>query len=128
MKKLLYIITGFIGIISVYSCQKLDIAPIDRFTDDNYWTTPGRAELLLNMAYNQMYNADIMWRDEFLSDNMLQTYGASDTRTIRRGEATPALGLFNSEWGQSYGGIKTCLVFLNNVDKIPKMDEALKKE
>ncbi|WP_179946955.1 RagB/SusD family nutrient uptake outer membrane protein [Niabella ginsenosidivorans] len=125
MKKL-YIVAVIIAAMQLYSCQKLDIAPISKFTEANYWTSTDKAELVLNMAYNQMYNAGIMWRDEFLGDNMVHTYGTSDPNSIRRGEATAALNLFASEWKDAYGGIKTCLVFLANVDRIPGMPEELK--
>ncbi|WP_460765275.1 RagB/SusD family nutrient uptake outer membrane protein [Niabella terrae] len=127
MKRALYIISITIAALQFQACQKLDVAPINKFTEANYWTSTDKAKLVLNMAYNQMYSASLMWRDEFLSDNMVHTYGTSDPYTIRRGEATPALNLFKNEWGDAYGGIKTCLVFLENVDRVPAMDENEKK-
>ncbi|MBZ4190200.1 RagB/SusD family nutrient uptake outer membrane protein [Niabella beijingensis] len=126
MKKLIYSIAVITAVIQFYSCQKLDIAPISKFTEANYWTDIDKAKLMLNMGYNQMYSAGIMWRDEFLSDNMVHTYGTSDQNSIRRGEATASLNLFANEWKDAYGGIKTCLVFLANVDRVPGMPEATK--
>ncbi|WP_447640942.1 MULTISPECIES: RagB/SusD family nutrient uptake outer membrane protein [Chitinophagaceae] len=126
MKKSLYIIIAFIVSSQLFSCQKLDVAPTDKFTDETYWTSVSKATLVLNMAYNQMYSAGQMWQDEYLSDNLVHTYGQSDPNTIRRGEATPALGLFGSQWQGDYGGIKTCLVFLDNIDRIKDMPEATK--
>jgi len=32
------------------SCKKLDLAPTDRFTDVNYWTTTTKANVVLNTA------------------------------------------------------------------------------
>jgi len=125
MKKTIsYIITGLLLLLTS-SCEDLDKDPIDKFTEKNYWTSTAKAQLVLNMAYNQMYSADIMWRDEALSDNLIAT-GASAETTIRRGEATAALGLFADEWKGSYGGIKTCNVFLANVHFVPAMDETVK--
>ncbi len=126
MKKALYIILTLIAMVQFYSCQKLDVAPVNKFTEANYWVSTDKAKLVLNMAYNQMYSAGIMWRDEFLSDNLVHTYGTSDPYTIRRGEATAALNLFANEWSDAYSGIKTCLVFLENVDRVPGMDENVK--
>jgi len=126
MKKLLYI-TAIIGVVSLFSsCEDLDKDPRDKFTDANYWTSESKAMLVVNMAYNQMYSAGRMWRDEYLSDNMVHTYGSSAPRTIRRGEATPSLGVFKDEWKDSYGGIKTCHVFLKNIDRITDITEASK--
>jgi len=126
MKKIVYIILAPITLLFLHSCQDMDIAPIDRFTDANYWESTEKAQLVLNMAYNQMYGADRMWRDEFLSDNLVHTYGTNDPYVIRKGQATSALNLFNTEWDDAYGGIKTCLVFLENVDRVPNMSENVK--
>lgn len=127
MKRLIYKILALLCVAQVWSCQKLSVSPTDKFTDESYWTTASKAQSVLNMAYNQMYSAGLMWQDEQLSDNLVHTYGASDPFSIRRGEATAALGLFGSEWGNDYGGIKTCLVFLNNIDRIVDINEDTKK-
>lgn len=126
MKKAIYIIMTVLAAILSFSCQKLTVSPTDKFTDASYWISASKAKLVLNMAYNQMYSAGDMWQDEQLSDNLVHTYGTSDPFTIRRGEATPALGLFANEWRDDYGGIKTCLVFLSNIDRIQDIDEASK--
>jgi len=123
MKRLLYITAIIGGILLFSSCEDLDKDPRDKFTDANYWTSESKAMMVVNMAYNQMYNADRMWRDEYLSDNMVHTYGSSAQRTIRRGEATSSLGLFKDEWMDSYGGLKTCHVFLRNIDNVPGLSK-----
>src|SRR5690606_36352508 len=46
---------------------------------------------------------------------------------IRNGTADPTLGRFGSEWSDLYGGIKTCHVYLENVDRVPGLDAVLKK-
>lgn len=126
MKKVLYTIAIIITIIQLQSCQKLDVAPVNKFTEANYWVSTDKAKLVLNMGYNQMYSADLMWHDESLGDNLVHTYGSSDQLSIRKGQASTALNVFANEWKNAYGGIKTCLVFLENVDRVPGMDENLK--
>ena len=96
------------------SCNKLEQPPTNQYTDANFWT-PERAEYLVNMAYSQMYSADMMWRDESMSDNLCYTRGG-DLLDIRKGSALPTLGRFADEWRDLYGGIKTCHVFLDNVE------------
>lgn len=127
MKKILLYIAAFIlGGAIFTSCEDLDTEPRDKYTEKNYWTSVSKAQLVLNMGYNQMYEANIMWRDEALSDNLAHSSGTTAERTIRRGEATSALGLFADEWKNAYGGIKTCHVFLANVNLVPNMNEALR--
>lgn len=109
------------------SCNSMENAPTNKFTDDTYWTSTEKAQYVVNMAYSQMYNATRMWSDESLSDNMIDGRSITDQRSIRKGQATPSLGLFANEWSDLYGGIKTCHIFLEKIDLVPNMDAATKK-
>lgn len=106
------------------SCNDLEQPPTNQYTDTNFWT-PERAEYMVNMAYSQMYDAGKMWRDEALSDNICETRGGN-MYDIRKGTALPTLGRFNDEWSNLYGGIKTCHVFLDNVESQP-IEESIKE-
>lgn len=96
-------------------CNDLEQPPTNQYTDANFWT-PERAEYMVNTAYSQMYDAGKMWRDELLSDNLCQTRGQDDMFAIRKGQALKTTGIFRSEWQTLYSGIKTCHVFLDNVE------------
>lgn len=111
-----------IGVASV-ACNDLEQAPTNKFTDANYWTSETRARNVVNMAYNQMYNANWFWTDESLSDNVVDGNRVSEQRLMRRGMGTPSLGVYSSQWGSIYGGIKTCHVFLEHIDLVD-MSEA----
>ena len=108
------------------SCNDLDLAPTDRFTDLNYWTSPEKATAVLSQAYNQMYNADYFFSTERLTDNLYEGRGSSNEKLITSGVALPDNGRFSGEWSTCYSGIKTCHTFLENVDRVPNMDETLK--
>ncbi|MBE8713773.1 RagB/SusD family nutrient uptake outer membrane protein [Sphingobacterium hungaricum] len=112
---------------SILSCNTLDPIPTDRFTDETFWQSFENSELIVNMAYNQMYSADKMWNDEALSDNIYEGRSNTDQRAIRNGIADPSLGRFADEWKQAYEGLKTCHVYLANVDRVPEMDPAVKE-
>jgi hypothetical protein len=107
------------------SCNNLDQAPTDKFTDETYWTSTEKAMSVLSMAYNQMYNADIFFRTEALSDNMYERR-THDERIISSGQANAATARFAEDWQKSYAGIKTCHTFLENVDRVSGMDPDLK--
>lgn len=96
------------------SCNDLEQPPTNKYTDANFWT-PERAEYLVNMAYSQMYNAEKMWRDESLSDNICETRDGNEV-DIRKGQALITFSRFKDEWKSLYEAIKTCHVFLDNVD------------
>jgi hypothetical protein len=127
-KKFLIYSAGIASAILVLftSCNPLDLAPTDKFTEENYWTSPEKANMVLNMAYSQMTNSDYFFSTEALSDNMYEGRGSSSEKAISSGQADASNGRFSNEWKDCYAGIKTCHTFLENVDRIPVMDEQLK--
>ncbi|WP_423129187.1 RagB/SusD family nutrient uptake outer membrane protein [Gaoshiqia sp. Z1-71] len=120
-----------VGIVAMFlafftSCNDLDLAPTNKFTDLNYWTSTEKASAVLNMAYSQMFGANYFFANERLSDNLYEGRGNTDEKIITSGQADAALGRFANEWKNSYEGIKTCHTFLENVDAVPNMNETLK--
>lgn len=118
-------VSFFIAVLS--SCNDLDLAPTNKFTDLNYWTSTEKASAVLSMAYSQMFNANYFFANERLSDNLYEGRGNTNEKIITSGQADAALGRFANEWSDCYAGIKTCHTFLENVDRVPNMDESIKK-
>lgn len=118
-KKIKNILLLAISSLIIVSCNDMDNPPKDSFTDSTFWTSAEKAQYVVNMAYNQLYNAGMMWRDENLSDNMFEGRFNTDARMIRNGQATTSLGLFAGEWAERYGCIKTCNLFLEKIDLVP---------
>lgn len=114
-------------IITLVSCNDLDLAPTNKFTDANYWTSVEKADGVLNMAYRQMFSAHYFFANERLTDNVYEDRGGTDEKIITLGQANAALGRFANEWKDCYEGIKTCHIFLEYVDLVPDMDPALKE-
>ena len=111
---------------SFVSCNDLDLAPTNKFTDLNYWTSEAKASSVLSMAYSQMMSSGYFFADERLSDNLYEGRGSTDEKLITSGQANAALGRFSEDWKKCFEGIKTCHTFLENVDRVPDMDETLK--
>ena len=64
------------------SCNSLDLAPTNKFTEDNYWSSPEKANMVLNMAYSQMLNSGNFFSNEALSDNLYEGRGVSSEKNI----------------------------------------------
>ncbi len=109
------------------ACNTLDPVPTNNFTDATFWQSQENAELVVNMAYSQFYSADKMWDDEALSDNTFEGRSNTPQRSIRNGLADPTLSRFADEWKSAYEGLKTCHIFLNYIDQVPGMADALKE-
>lgn len=122
-----YITTIAVAIVAFTSCNDLDLSPTNKFTDADYWTSPEKASAVLSMAYSQMFNANYFFANERLSDNLFEGRGNTSEKIITSGQADAALGRFSSEWSDCYAGIKTCHIFIDNVDLVPNLDPALKE-
>ncbi len=122
-----YITIIIVAAVAFTSCNDLDLAPTNKFTDANYWTSVEKADAVLNMAYSQMFNAGYFFANERLTDNIYEGRGNTDEKIITSGQADAALGRFANEWKNCYEGIKTCHIFLDNIDLVPNMDAALKE-
>lgn len=110
------------------SCKKLDLVPADRFTDVNYWTTTEKANNVLNTAYAQMFNSNRFFLNDALSDNAYNSRGDNEgAASIAAGSYDASLSRVKDEWNDHYKGIKTCNLFLDNVDRVSNMDSALKE-
>ncbi len=130
MKKLTTYKTVFfivLATIIVSACKKLDLAPANKFTDANFWTTQAKAQSVLNTAYSQMFSANYFFYNEAMSDNAYNGRGDNDgVASIAAGTYDASLGRFKSEWYNHYSAIKTCNIFLENIDRVTDLDAGLK--
>jgi hypothetical protein len=112
---------------SISACKKLDLLPTDRFTDANYWTTTEKANNVLNSAYSQISNSGYFFSMEAMSDNAYNGRGDNNgVASLAAGTYDASLGRLKNEWRDHYTGIKTCNIFLENVDRVTSMDANLK--
>lgn len=128
MKRLLKINMGLIILLFVATaCNDLSLAPSNEFTEENYWSSPDKAKMVLNTAYGQMTNSSYFFFNAALSDNAYIGRGdPASVSTIARGNHNPSTPRFDGQWNMHYSGIKTTHVFLANIDDVPNMDEELK--
>jgi starch-binding outer membrane protein, SusD/RagB family len=112
---------------AVVSCKKLDLAPRDRFSELTFWQEIENVNLSLNTCYSGIYNSTLVFYNDGLSDNAYaRLAGATGVDAIASGNFTPQLPRLESEWGWYYRGIKSCNLFLENVDKNTSLSEAAK--
>ncbi|PIF05791.1 MAG: RagB/SusD family nutrient uptake outer membrane protein [Draconibacterium sp.] len=132
MKKLSILykrIVAIVALIFLFACESLDLAPENTFTDTTYWTSKEKAQTFLNTAYSQMFNSAYFFYNEALSDNAYNGRGDNaGAASIASGTYDPSLGRIKEEWNSRYAGIKTCNLFLENVDRVPNMDDDLKNQ
>ena len=129
MKKIIRHRIKYLAVLLLFmvSCEDLELAPEDEFTDKNYWTSAARAESMLNTAYSQLYTSSRFFYNEALSDNAFNGRGDNEgAASLAAGTYDPSLGRIKSEWNDRYAGIKSCNLLLENIDRVEEMDENLR--
>ncbi len=125
MKKIILLLAV---IVSLGSCKKLDLAPVDRFTELTFWQSSENVNNALNNIYMSIYSSQPLFYNEALSDNAVTKLGINSGQpdAIASGNFTPSLPRFQNEWAGYYAGIKSCNIFLENVDKNETLSDAMK--
>ncbi len=112
----------------LYSCKKLDLAPSDRFTELTFWQSSDNVNNALNNIYSGIYNSSSVFYNEAMSDNAFTKLGVNTgADAIASGNFTASLPRFQGDWAFYYTGIKSCNIFLENVDKNQTLTAALKE-
>ena len=116
-----------------YGCKKLDLAPTDRFTELTFWQSSENVNNALNNIYSGIYPSSHVFYNEAMSDNAFTKLGVNTgADAIVSGNFTASLPRFQNDWAFYYTGIKSCNIFLENVDQnttlLPAMKERMKGE
>lgn len=112
LKKLLIV---FVAVITVSGCKKLDIAPTDKFSDLTFWKVDENVYNALYNNYSLLYNSGLYFNAEAISDNAYSPSG--DLNLIASGNATSLTAKFQNDWAFYYSSIKSCNIFLANIDQ-----------
>lgn len=123
----LALFTQLAFILLLAGCKKLELAPTDRFTELTFWQSDVNVNNALNNIYNSIYSSNRVFYNEALSDNAFSKLaGTSNVDAIASGNFTATLPRFQNDWAFYYGGIKSCNLFLENIDKNIVLSDAIK--
>ena len=115
--------TAVLLLVSV-SCKKLDLAPTDRFTELTFWQSNDNVNNALNNIYGSIYNSASVFYNEGISDNAFTKLSVNTS--LASGTFTTSLPKFQGDWAFYYGGIKSCNIFLENIDKNTTLSATVK--
>lgn len=126
MKK--YIIIGTFTLICfavLSSCKKyLDVVPDNIATIDNAFTMRSQAEKYLFTCYSYMPNDGTLADDPGMAsgDEIWEINGRGSYFNIANGLQN-IVSPYGDRWTQLYQGIRDCNIFLENINKVPDLDE-----
>ncbi|MHA4812170.1 RagB/SusD family nutrient uptake outer membrane protein [Flavitalea flava] len=118
-------------LVAAAGCKKLDLTPTDKYTDANFWTVNGNAFNALATCYQQQISggqgnsispSQAYFFNEALSDNAycpLDVNVGTPTQISSGNDANfnPGINRVKYEWGSYYTNIRSCNLFLENVDQ-----------
>jgi hypothetical protein len=133
--------TNLIILLTIFmvGCKKLDLTPRDKYTDDNFWTVNTNTFNALATCYSQQISggyggsssaAQAYFYNEALSDNAycpLDVNVGTPTAISSGDDANfnPGINRVKYEWGSYYTNIRSCNLFLENIDKNTTLGSAL---
>ena len=130
MKRLIFVIlAGFLCSICVSSCKKyLDIVPDNIATLDNAFVNRTEAQKYLFTCYSYMPNNGDINDDPAMcaGDEIWRVTSASGYSDIARG-FQHVVGPLGDRWGTLFQAINDCNTFLDNIGKVPDMEESEKR-
>ncbi|HMG09461.1 MAG TPA: hypothetical protein VK609_13190, partial [Mucilaginibacter sp.] len=117
--------------VAIVGCKKIDLTPKDRYTDDNFWQVNANAFNALATCYSQQISggqpgsssaAQAYFYNEALSDNAfcpLDVNVGTPTQISSGSDANfnPGINRVKYEWGSYYTNVRSCNLFLENIDK-----------
>ena len=126
MKKLYIVSLGLSLLLTIPSCNYLDVVPDERPTEEDAFQDKYAAERYLYSCYSFMpqerqMGASIRPHGEILSST---DSPATDILLGNISAANPGDYRF---WSRMYGAFRRCYTFLENVDNVPHLDEETKR-
>jgi starch-binding outer membrane protein, SusD/RagB family len=108
-------------------CKKLDLAPKDTYSELTFWQVDANVNSALASVYSSIAVSTNIFYNDGLSDNAYaKLAGGTFVDVIASGNFTPTLGRFINEWTGIFRGIKSCNLFLDNVDRNTTLPDAVK--
>lgn len=112
-----------------FSCEKLEITPADRLSDDAIWNSPITANLFLNDIYYSLnagpYVNTYLNLPSDLSNDPLENFtdnttygpaaGCASAQLFDNDSYGPSNLLFTNQWKNMYANIRKCNLFMEKV-------------
>lgn len=115
-----------LSVLSV-SCINLDTPPYDRESDLTFWDEDeGAAIKALNTCYTYLANIEELMYSEAMTDNAYTKQPFDFTQNIGNGSYSTADPYVQAVWDGRYTGVRMCNQLLENIDRVPSLDDNLK--
>lgn len=126
MKKLYIIFIGLALLLSVPSCNYLDVVPDERPTEEDAFQDKYAAERYLYSCYS-FIPKERQIDMGLLPNAQILTSTSNPSTSILLGNISSASAGDLQYWSRMYGAFRRCYTFIDNVDAVPGLDEETKR-
>jgi hypothetical protein len=118
----------FLSVMFCASCDYLDIVPDEMDKEENAFEDPNAAKRFIFSCYGYLP------LENTITDNNFDMVGVDVVTSFTRAQDQFAWGNYSaanpiiSQWKILYSGLRQCFIFLNNVNSVPGLSDALKKD
>lgn len=126
MKKIVYML---VAVWALYSCDVLDMKPLDKVSDADVWEDSALIELYVNAAYNSIHHE---FGQDMLcaaSDEAYCIHNWGNLWAVQKGEMTSdnvtGIAVKINYWSTAYSNLHTLNVFFQRIEDAP-VEPALK--
>lgn len=123
MKRIKYIIVGLIIVLSMPSCVKLDIAPMNIIQDDQIFGSESGIMSYMARIYGEMPVEDFRYGPEYLFNHfwvlrvVASQTGEALCREVGSAQNENTSTSYRNTWSDQYSLIRECNYFLETIDK-----------
>ncbi len=103
---------------TLFSCNVLELEPLDSFTEDNIFSDASLTEAYVNGRYSGLRNG---WSNEalrYVSDESMCNHNWGQCYTLNDGKMTADDAGDYHVWSSYYARIKECNIFFENLEKL----------
>ncbi|MFV0589772.1 MAG: RagB/SusD family nutrient uptake outer membrane protein [Draconibacterium sp.] len=127
--KFKYIISSIILVLSLFSCDYLDIVPTETANDKDAFKDSEAARRYLYSCYSYLPNPRHATSsiDMFTADEVVTAFEHETFANFPKGNYTASNPVI-SYWNTLFQGIRQCYLLLENIDAVPLMEEKDKQE
>jgi SusD family. len=125
--KYIYIVFLTLATVGLSACDDdfLDQSPDDKITGENFWKTKQDAEMALTACYPYLDSPSLIF-DDCMADNGYSQFSWDGFQEFGNGTQDANSSHSTGTWDNSYGGIRRCNDFLDNIGNVD-VEESLKE-
>jgi len=129
MMKFKYIISSILLVLSLFSCNYLDIVPTETANDKDAFKDSEAARRYLYSCYSYLPNPrhETSSIDLFTADEVVTAFEHETFANFPKGNYTASNPII-SYWNTLFQGIRQCYLLLENIDNVPLMEDSEKQE